>query len=555
MAAPIAALAVKAAKQAAIRLAQRKLSGQKNSGGGGGDGNGGGGGLWGALACVAMVVALALLSLPSLLIPSGPQNQEASEDQEAPPNNCQPAKPGGGGGGGGAGETVDSLSATQRQHAEVIVKAVKDNGGNDQAAMVALTIVMVETRLRNLASDEPSQSDSQNYPNDGVAQDGKSVGIFQQQPWWGSIEDRMDVATATKLFLKGTDGVPGLLSIKGWKQMTMGDAAQEVQKSRYASKYSEWERFAKDLITSINGTTPQTDSGGCGEKATDGTCPSSPALETALSGVQPDTMLVARCVAARFPKIKTYYGVREDAMPYHPSGKAVDIMISGAFDDISSSAAVDYGNKIAAFLEKNAEDLGIDAIIWRQRVWNPKRADEGWRSMTDRGSPTANHFDHIHVQTYGNSGDSGAFNGGTGKGVMPLAGDYTFGAAWGATGLWATYHTGQDLGAPIGTPVRAVADGVVVNVTIGTSLWCGVSLGITYGNGHSTLMCHMSKATVKVGDKVTAGQTVGYVGMTGRSFGPHLHFEHYPPGIVPGDLYKSTDPMAWLKTLGASGKD
>lgn len=554
MAAPIAALAVKAAKQAAIRLAQRKLSGQKNSSSGGG--GGGKGGLWGALAGVGMVVALALLSLPSLLIPSGPQNQEAKEAQEAPPNNCQPAKPGGGGGGGGAGETVDSLSATQRQHAEVIVKTVKANGGNDLAAMVALSVAMVETRLRNLASDESSQSESQNYPNDGVDQDGKSVGIFQQQPWWGSIEDRMDVATSTKLFVKGTKGVPGLLSIKGWEQMKIGDAAQEVQKSRYGAKYAEWESFAKELITSISGTPPADVPGDCGPTVKDGTCPTSSALETALSGVQPDTMLVARCVAARFPKIKTYYGVREDAMPYHPSGKAVDIMISGAFGDYNSSAAVDYGDKIAAFLEKNAEDLGIDAIIWRQRIWNPKRADEDWRSMTDRGSPTANHFDHIHVQTYGNSGNSGAFNGGTGKGVMPLpAGKYSLGAVWGATGNWSTYHTGQDLAAPIGTPVRAVADGVVVNVTLGTSLWCGVSLGITYASGHSSLMCHMSKATVQVGDKVTAGQTVGYVGMTGRTFGPHLHFEHYPPGIRPGDLYKSTDPMAWLKTLGASGKD
>jgi murein DD-endopeptidase MepM/ murein hydrolase activator NlpD len=60
----------------------------------------------------------------------------------------------------------------------------------------------------------------------------------------------------------------------------------------------------------------------------------------------------------------------------------------------------------------------------------------------------------------------------------------------------------------------------------------------------------MSTVSVSVGQTVAACQVVGAVGMTGRTFGPHLHFEAYPPGITPGDIYRAVSPATWLNARG-----
>lgn len=140
----------------------------------------------------------------------------------------------------------------------------------------------------------------------------------------------------------------------------------------------------------------------------------------------------------------------------------------------------------------------------------------------------------------------------TGGGTTPLPkGRYTVGASWGQYGSWSRWHTGQDFPAPVGTPIYAVADGVAGTNCGGCQGWAGDSaLVLHHANGGSTLYAHMSRYTVQPGQVVKAGTVVGYVGMKGRTFGPHLHFEYYPKGTTPGDVYKTSNPVTFLLTLG-----
>jgi len=90
-------------------------------------------------------------------------------------------------------------------------------------------------------------------------------------------------------------------------------------------------------------------------------------------------------VCARFPSVSSYGGIRGGG-GNHGQGRALDIMVRGA-----------TGDRIAAFLRANARALGVTEVIWEQRIWTVQRAGEGWRPMPDRGSATANHYDHVHV--------------------------------------------------------------------------------------------------------------------------------------------------------------
>ena len=145
--------------------------------------------------------------------------------------------------------------------------------------------------------------------------------------------------------------------------------------------------------------------------------------------------------------------------------------------------------------------------------------------------------------------DAGAIQG-NGKACLPLA-SYRISARFGQVGIWSRYHTGFDFSAPIGTAIRAPSAGVVTNAGIGpASGWAGNYVAIKYPDGTQTLMAHMSTVSVSVNQTVSACQVVGAVGMTGRSFGPHLHFEAYPAGITPGDIYQAVSPVTWLNARG-----
>jgi murein DD-endopeptidase MepM/ murein hydrolase activator NlpD len=90
-------------------------------------------------------------------------------------------------------------------------------------------------------------------------------------------------------------------------------------------------------------------------------------------------------------------------------------------------------------------------------------------------------------------------------------------------------HLGVDYGAPIGTPVRTVGDGIVE--LAGYQNGYGNVVQIRHGSERSTLYAHLSRIEVRKGQRVEQGQRVGLVGMTGWSTGPHLHFEFRVNGV------------------------
>lgn len=91
-------------------------------------------------------------------------------------------------------------------------------------------------------------------------------------------------------------------------------------------------------------------------------------------------------------------------------------------------------------------------------------------------------------------------------------------------------HGGTDIGASYGSAIYAADSGKVVSSSDGWNGGWGNYVMIDHGNGMQTLYAHMSSRAVSVGQTVKRGQTIGYVGSTGMSTGPHLHFEMYVNG-------------------------
>ncbi len=108
-----------------------------------------------------------------------------------------------------------------------------------------------------------------------------------------------------------------------------------------------------------------------------------------------------------------------------------------------------------------------------------------------------------------------------------------------------SYHEGADLSAPGGSPIWAIADGVVVETNAPGYSSLGVHVRLQHvidGQVVTSVYAHMvtGSMSLKVGDTVVAGQALGAVGCTGSCTGTHLHFEVHPGGGA------AVDPLAWL---------
>ncbi len=179
-------------------------------------------------------------------------------------------------------------------------------------------------------------------------------------------------------------GVTGQVD-SGWVEVLFKDKARWVKRGKLADtkpkppvlKKPKPPVAKKPAATAVEATAPASG-------VASAPCPDGSSIE---SGLTDAADRVYRAVCAAFPQPTSYGGY--DPHGEHVDGRAIDIMISGS-----------VGQQIADWLVAHAGELQIRDVIYAQRIWTPGRAGEGWRYMSDRGSATANHFDHVHVAVY-----------------------------------------------------------------------------------------------------------------------------------------------------------
>ncbi|WP_226925164.1 M23 family metallopeptidase [Georgenia thermotolerans] len=451
---------------------------------------------------------------------------------------------------------VAGYAGEQLQNAATILRVGKELGFDPWGQTVAVMTAMGESSLRNLPFGDAVH---------GVTNpDGRpttSVGLFQQQDNWGSYAERMAPERSARLFFQALDRV------EGWRELEPTIAANRVQRNADPRHYAKYWADAVAVVAALAGVpggqptpTPPagpSPSGGPSPSATSpgtGAVPAVPASYD-LGPVAPHTAAVAAEIGQRFA-VAEIGGYRENAVDSggHPAGLALDFMVGD--DAAKGDAIVDYA--IA-----NATRLGIDYIIWRQRIWFAASPQDGWRLMDDRGSPTANHMDHPHINLSPAPGPGAgaltclmassvrpaAF--GTGQWLAPLDAPVSsrYGPrvlAVGDGGEGSHFHAGTDLAAACGTPVYAAAEGVVTYAGGPFRGLTGRVVFVDHGGGVETSYNHMDAGGVLVrsGDHVAAGQVIALVGNSGNSTGCHLHFGVYENG-------RHVDPEPFMAALGA----
>lgn len=141
-------------------------------------------------------------------------------------------------------DPISGLRATQAANAQAVI-AVAEGVGGRQAAVIAVSVALAESDLRDLGNTTVPGSDI----GQGMGSDHDSVGLFQQRASWGSVSDRLDPATATRLF------VTRLLAVPGWRQMPPWLSAQAVQHSAHTdgSNYEATLARARQIAAAAGG--------------------------------------------------------------------------------------------------------------------------------------------------------------------------------------------------------------------------------------------------------------------------------------------------------------
>ena len=233
------------------------------------------------------------------------------------------------------------------------------------------------------------------------------------------------------------------------------------------------------------------------------------------------------------PLALTRKPIRVDDTPLRIRGQVGDSLYRSARAAGAPSSAVQaylkaLGNEINVQRDVRATDTFDIIVAHRRAATGERQAGQLLYAGLDRGSQGS-----IQMMRWGAEGDFFDAKGlGEQKGglLAPVPGRMTSGYGMRRHPVlgYRRMHSGVDFKAGYGTPIVAVSDGRVTGA--GRMGGCGNAVKLRHANGVDTRYCHMSRIAVQGGMNVRRGQVIGYVGSTGLSTGPHLHYEMYKGG-------------------------
>lgn len=173
------------------------------------------------------------------------------------------------------------------------------------------------------------------------------------------------------------------------------------------------------------------------------------------------------------------------------------------------------------------ENLESDIEAYKAQYEAQEQQEAAIQSQIDKQVAALEAQQKAAAEAAKNKGTNYTPTNGTGQFTWPVPSSRTISSAFGyrVHPIFGTtkFHSGLDISAPSGTTIVAADSGTVLTATYSSSY--GNYVVISHGNGTSTLYGHMSKLGCSAGQTVSKGQTIGYVGSTGWSTGPHCHFE------------------------------
>lgn len=272
------------------------------------------------------------------------------------------------------GQTV-TLTLEQARHAATIAAVAAQRELPARAVTIALATAYQESGLYNI-----------DYG------DRDSLGLFQQRPsqGWGTPEQVQDPVYAANAFFDH------LVQIADYRDMDVTVAAQAVQRSAFPNAYADHEGDARVLASALSGYSPgalscsfRGDSEPTEVEGADGLIPRARAVLDEFTGAFGDLDI------GGFQPGGLDSGHIEGSAHY--DGRAIDIM----FRPHDDPEVKRRGWAAAHWLAANAQRLKIATVIYDDRIWSLRRADEGWRPYThpsgDTTNPTLRHLDHVHV--------------------------------------------------------------------------------------------------------------------------------------------------------------
>ena len=213
-------------------------------------------------------------------------------------------------------------------------------------------------------------------------------------------------------------------------------------------------------------------------------------------------------------------------------------LIAELQEDIDNAVA-EWEKLLAAEDDMTAHLNAVAAELARQRE-EARRAEEERRKAEEAANAGNNNGGSGGGSSGGNSDSGSSTVTGTGSFVWPVPSCYLITSRYGnrvhpVTGV-ERFHAGVDIGASAGSTIVAADGGTVVIAEYSSSY--GNYVMIDHGNGYTTVYAHMSSIAVSAGQSVSQSDTIGYVGSTGVSTGPHCHYEiRYNGG--------TTDPLGY----------